>query len=329
MEELLRGWVRADFGLDLVSLDEVGHGADDAARLWRGRGAGGESFAVKVTTGGTPAGLLLTAHLADRGVPGILAPRTTASGACWSEREGSRLSVVRWAPGDRALAGGMTGAHWRTFGALLAAVHATGVSGGPAGLLPREDHTHDGPAAFVRTITDRLRRPSDDLLVRALAERWHAAAGELSALSGRADELGGRLRDATAVEVVCHGDPHLGNLLVGPGGEVWLIDWDDAVRAPRERDLMFVLGGVLAFAPVTAQQRASFLDGYGDVGPDPVRLAYYLCKRALEDLDWAARVLDVRRPVEERTAALEIVGGILSPEGIVPIALAAARRAAG
>jgi len=33
----------------------------------------------------------------------------------------------------------------------------------------------------------------------------------------------------------CHGDPHLGNLLIGADHDVWLIDWDDAFTAPRER----------------------------------------------------------------------------------------------
>jgi spectinomycin phosphotransferase len=56
--------------------------------------------------------------------------------------------------------------------------------------------------------------------------------------------------------VLCHGDPHLGNLLHEGADVVSLVDWDDVVLAPRERDIMFLRGGVLAALPVTAEREA-------------------------------------------------------------------------
>ncbi|GAB3938102.1 hypothetical protein GCM10027614_17530 [Micromonospora vulcania] len=61
------GWVRADFGLDLATLDEVTHGADQHARLWLGQAADGSRYAVKLSGGGTPAGLVVMAYLAGQG----------------------------------------------------------------------------------------------------------------------------------------------------------------------------------------------------------------------------------------------------------------------
>ncbi len=70
-----------------------------------------------------------------------------------------------------------------------------------------------------------------------------------------------------------------------PPDHVWLIDWDDAVLAPCERDLMFILdGGVLANAAVSSQEQAWFFDGYGAFDVDSARLAYYRCTRALVDV---------------------------------------------
>jgi spectinomycin phosphotransferase len=142
-----------------------------------------------------------------------------------------------------------------------------------------------------------------------------------------ADRLGRELRTRHTPGVVCHGDPHLGNVLIGGDAAVWLIDWDDAVLAPRERDLMFVIAGVLAFAPVSPQEQSWFFDGYGDADIDPARLAYYRCTRALEDLaDPAAQVLDVHGCAEaDRANALSIVQGLLSPTGLVSLALSSLR----
>src|SRR5690625_3495460 len=125
----------------------------------------------------------------------------------------------------------------------------------------------------------------------------------------------------TRAAVLCHGDAHLGNVLVN-GDTLWLIDWDDAARAPREHDLMFVLGGVLFFAPVSTQEQAWFFEGYGDVDVDLTRLTYYRCVRALEDLaDPTNQILDVAGSSErEREEALAIVRGVLSPTGLAALA---------
>ncbi len=115
-------------------------------------------------------------------------------------------------------------------------------------------------------------------------------------------------------------DPHLGNVLTGPDAQVWLVGWDDVMLAPRELDLMFAIGGVLAFAPVTERQQAWFFEGCGPVDLDQDRLSYYRCTRALVDLlEPAAEVLT--RP-ERAETALAIVRDVLSPTGLVRQALA-------
>jgi spectinomycin phosphotransferase len=333
----VRVWVQQDFGVEIATLTAVEHGADEASLLWRGVGAGGASYAVKLSGGGTPAGLTVSAHLAEHGVAGVMHPLISGHGRPWSDREHRRLSVVPWVRETRALEGEMSPAHWRSYGALLAKIHATAVTDALAKSLPHEDHTHDQVASAARTLGSSLRLTAEDpatgrtvdALVRALAQEWCAAGDRVSTLLDQADRLGRDLHAGEPSSVVCHGDPHLGNVLIGQDERVWLIDWDDAVLAPRERDLMFILGGVLAFAPVTRQQQSWFFEGYGSTDIDPIRLAYYRCARALEDLAFpAAQIVDVHRFTDrERSDALSIVRGVLSPTGLVNLALASAAEA--
>jgi spectinomycin phosphotransferase len=333
----VRIWVQQDFGVEIITLTAVEHGADEASLLWRGVGADGVSYAVKLSGGGTPAGLIVSVHLAEHGVAGVMPPLISRHGRPWSDREHRRLSVVPWLPETRALEGEMSPAHWRSYGALLAKVHATAVTDALATSLPREDHTHDHWASVARTLDSSLRLTAEDPaaggtvddLVRALAQEWCAAGDRVSTLLDQADSLALDLHTGESTSVVCHGDPHLGNLLIGQDERVWLIDWDDAVLAPRERDLMFILGGVLAFAPVTQQQQSWFFEGYGSTDIDRIHLAYYRCARALEDLAYpAAQIVDVHRFTDrERSDALSIVRGVLSPTGLVNLALSSAAEA--
>ena len=47
---------------------------------------------------------------------------------------------------------------------------------------------------------------------------------------------------AEAPQVVTHGEPHAGNVLVSAGRSL-LIDWDTVATAPPERDLWLAAGG--------------------------------------------------------------------------------------
>jgi spectinomycin phosphotransferase len=319
----MREWVRQDFGIDLTEIQMVHYGADSNAQTWRGDGAPGGSYAVKLSGGGTAAGLIVCAELVRNGVAGVPAPVRTVHGRLWSIRDGHRLSLVPWVSDERAFDGDTTAAHWTAYGRLLASLHATVVTEELARVLPRETHTHEKWSTLTRAIEQRLRAVTarDDQLVQSLADHWLAADLQSTVLEP-ADTLGAELRRRPDTpSVICHADPHLGNLLLGKEGEVWLIDWDDVILAPRERDLMFVIGGV--FGRLNDQQLRWFFDAYGPVEIDPVRLAYHRCVRALEDVaDFARQVLDGEA---DRAEALAIVRGVFSPDGLVHLAQSSAR----
>jgi spectinomycin phosphotransferase len=306
----LRAWLREDFGLEVVSLERVRGGADENAALWRARDEAGVSYAVKWSSGGSSAGLVVSAHLARLGVAGVPAPIATRAGRAWSERAGRRLSATRWLSDARALDAGMSERHWTAFGALLARVHAAPVPEPVRAALPLETHGHERAALALRALERCARGDDVELVERA------RSTGRL--LLERADALAPGLRARPMAPVICHGDPHLLNLL-REGERLWLIDWDDAALAPRERDLLFVLGGgVLPFAPVGEREQGWFLAGYGDAVPDPERLAYHRCVRALEDLALPAlQLADPERATElDRDSARAAVRGGLSATGL-------------
>jgi spectinomycin phosphotransferase len=100
--------------------------------------------------------------------------------------------------------------------------------------------------------------------------------------------------------------------------QLYLIDWDDVVLAPREQDLLFFLGGMGSLGPTTAAQEQAFFNGYGRVELDPIRLTYYRSARALEDIAlWAEQAIDG----PDREDCLRILRGVLGPGGLAVQAL--------
>jgi len=107
--------------------------------------------------------------------------------------------------------------------------------------------------------------------------------------------------------VVCHGDPHLGNVLIRDG--LHLIDWDDVIFAPREQDLMFMLGGMADVGPTTTDQMDAFLAGYGPHTVDQEAVHYYRHVRAFEDVvGWSHQAITG----PEESYALQVTKGILT-----------------
>ncbi len=41
-----------------------------------------------------------------------------------------------------------------------------------------------------------------------------------------------------------------------------MIDWDEALLAPKERDLMFIVNGTIGASVVRAEEEARFFRGY-------------------------------------------------------------------
>jgi spectinomycin phosphotransferase len=315
-------WVRDDFDVALVHLDLVYGGVDEHAQVWRGRDDTGRDYAVKLTAGGTDAGLALPSYLVERGVPGVATPIRTQSGAIWGDHDAHRLTLTPWLGEHRAIEVGLNLEQWQTFGTILAHLHATPPPDSVT--LPAQQHHHDAVTDVVDQVWARIADPGpfDDISAEVCAS-WRAAERGISMMAQEADRLAPLLRERRAPTVVCHADPHIGNVIVDASDAVWLIDWDDAVTAPCELDLMFVVdGGILASNPVTDAECDAFFAGYGSVRLDPERLRYYQCVRALVDVgDFSLWALDAQRQTADRQEALDIVRLGLSESSLVARAL--------
>ncbi|WP_052590445.1 phosphotransferase enzyme family protein [Luteipulveratus mongoliensis] len=321
--------VRREHHLEVVRLTDVDGGEDISARVLRAVDVDSRAYAIKITRSVSPATLLVTRYLVDRGIDGATAPLPARDGRPWFDLGGLQVTVTPWINGRPAYTVDMTEGHWRAYGELLARVHTTRLPCDLDSLLPRETH-HVPGRATVRSIASEAAgvrlRPVDELTA-ALLELFEAHRDEITTILHAIDVIGARLRSQPMIPVLCHGDAHAANLLLAEDDSLNLIDWDGAVIAPRERDLMFVLGGVIATAPISARQQEWFLDGYGDVEVDPLRLAYYLCSWAVQDFAaYGAEVRDRTNDPAARRHALTMLRKQVSSTGIARTALYALQR---
>jgi spectinomycin phosphotransferase len=276
--------IRTDYGLPIRTLTFLPLGHDANAWVYEAQTDDRSAFFVKVRLAVTnEAALAVPHHLATSGVEGVVAPLVTTDGRLWTNAGRYALIVYPFVSGTTAMDAGMSDAQWVEYGRLLRSVHDAPVAADLGRLLRRDDFTPDG-AAGVRRL-DRYMRTATamEAAQQSIADFWRANALVIRRLLATAESLGQELAAAPPELVLCHADIHTNNVLVGDDGRVWFVDWDETMLAPRERDLMFVIGGI-HHSFVDARQTGLFGSGYGGVVVDAVALDYYRYSWALSDI---------------------------------------------
>ncbi|MDL1909311.1 hypothetical protein FBQ81_01260 [Chloroflexi bacterium CFX6] len=122
-----------------------------------------------------------------------------------------------------------------------------------------------------------------DLNAVKLANFIKSKRNEIDRLIKRTEELAKELQSQLHESVLCHTDIHGGNILITNEDQFFIVDWDAPLLAPKERDLMFIGGGI-DYIWKSKQDEAVFYEGYGQTEINFAMLAYYRYERVIEDL---------------------------------------------
>ena len=119
---------------------------------------------------------------------------------------------------------------------------------------------------------------------------------------------------------MCHSDLHPGNLLICADGALYIVDWDNPILAPKERDLMFIGWGT-GDRWHGAREEALFYQGYGQAAVDRMALAYYRYERIIQDIAaFCEQLLLKVEGGEDREQAFQYLTGQFLPDHEVEIA---------
>ncbi len=324
-EGTLRTALEAHYGLVIATLQFLPLGCDSGSAVYRVQAADRAVYLLKARAGSgfRESSLAVPWYLRNQGVPHIAAPLPTTSRALWATADGFALSLYPFIDGRLAADVGLSKEQWRTFGLVAKAIHSTRLPPDLLAIVPRETFTPSRRNLIPDLERAIAKSAFADPQERELAAFWRSRRDEIRTLVDRADALGNSLRQSSLPLVLCHADLHTWNVLVDTSQEVWLIDWDETVLAPKERDLMFVVGGIGAKL-VKPDDLASFLQGYGKVTIDPCALAYYRYAWAVQDMAaYAERVLFTPDlSAESRQDAVNGFVDVLAPGSIASLALA-------
>jgi spectinomycin phosphotransferase len=317
--------LEAQYGLCVASVRFLPLGYDPHASVYEVLTADSTRYFLKVRFGPVDeSSLLVPWTLIDHGVPNILGPLRTRSSALWAPLDGypgHTVVLYPFVPGENAMVTGMSDDQWREFGSTLRAVHDSGLEDSFRGQLRIEDFALPSAGVVRQLLTLVDEKAFSSAAAVRFAAFWRQHAGRLHSMLARAEALGRSLRSQPFELALCHADIHAANILVGDDGQITLIDWDGPLIAPRERDLLFVVGSRIARV-VEPREEDLFFEGYGPVAVDPAALVYYRYERIIEDIGEFGKsvFLDPGLSEQARTEEAELAMSFFAPGGDADLA---------
>jgi spectinomycin phosphotransferase len=306
-DENIIACLRDEYGLSVAQVAFLPLGADLNTAVYRAITEDESTYFVKLRKGlFDETSVTLPKYLGDLGIRQIIAPLVTNKGRLWANLESFKVILYPFVEGHNGYQDKLPDHLWGEFGAALKSIHKAEIPSSLTGRIRRENYSprwRNLVKEFLRRIEDEI---YDDIVAQRLAEVLRSRRDMILDLVGRADQLALSLQDRSPEFIVCHSDIHAGNILIGDDDVIYIVDWDDPIQAPKERDLMYIGAGLMGRWQRPQEEESLFYRSYGQTLIDPVAMAYYRYERIIEDIAvYCEQLLLTTDGAEDREQSLQ------------------------
>ena len=282
-DDLIISRLHEEYGLPVAHLEFLPLGADEGSAVYRVISDDGTTYFLKLRKGFDEIVVTVPLFLKSQGVDEIIAPFQTKSGQYWADFGEYKMILYPFIEGKDGFDRMLTDRHRKTLGAALKRIHTTHLPPELMRLIPQETFSplwRERLMSFQKLVEDKT---FDDPTAAKLAGFMKSKRNEISRLVRRTEELASEGQAKPLELVLCHTDFHGGNILISDDDQVHIVDWDNPLLAPKERDLMFIGGGIDEIWK-SEREESVFYEGYGEPDINIAALAYYRYERVIEDL---------------------------------------------
>ncbi len=304
------------YGIKANTLTPIEKGADANAQVYRS-----EKFFIKVIKGKHKSiNLDVMELLKASGLKHIISPIKTLDGNSIQYINDHTLIVYPFIKGQDGFSRTLTEKQWQVLGSELRKLHEIKVPD----LLKKQLNNETYSAKFRDDVTALYKRLDTITATNNVELEFIASLKKNSetihTLITRAEELAQILKDTPAQFVLCHTDIHGGNVLIDKANSIYIVDWDAPMIAPKERDLMFIGGGV-ANVWNDPNEEALFYKGYGSTEINKALLSYYRHERIVQDIsEFAECILYSESSAASKIENYNHFKAMFEPNGVIDIA---------
>ncbi|MCA0456150.1 MAG: aminoglycoside phosphotransferase family protein [Chloroflexi bacterium] len=310
-----------DYNLRVRRIERLSLGNDFSASVYKVSTEADKTYFLKVRRGTFPPATVTVPHTLYRmGLTQVVAPIPTTTHALYTRLDDVTLILYPYIGDTNGMDAGLSLDQWVEYGSLVRRIHAIALPADVLQVVPRETFTINSRWLSIIETVESLIAADQRLPIRQeLAAFWQAQQSIIHRILDRTRELGDSLRGQSLPTVLCHADIHTANLLLDAAGQLFVVDWDQPIIAPKERDLMFVAG-----IEVAEGNQQAFFKGYGQVDINWTALAYYRYEWVVQEFaDYAERTFLAQEADEAtQTDALSAFKQLFLPNDVIDAAYA-------
>lgn len=320
-DQIIIKCLNTNYGIAVATLTFLPIGADTNASIYKAQTFDQTSYFIKLKLGHRhDIGVEIVELLQRARIPQIIPPIKTIHGKSTQPIDDFTLIVYPFVEGQDGFSRSLTDNQWIQLGKALKLVHEVEV---PPSIQNRIKHETFSPKwrDAIRSIYAHIEGvPIADETGLKLQKFMKKNMPDIRRLVDRAEQLGKKLQNHSPKFVLCHSDIHGGNVLIHENSEIYIVDWDEPIIAPKERDLMFIGGGVGNIWNKPLEEKL-FYNGYGKTEINSTSLAYYRHERIVEDIAiYSQELLLTTAGGKNRIEMYKHFIAMFEPQGVVDIA---------
>lgn len=321
-DDQLIGCLRTGFGLNIGQINFLPIGADRNTAVFRAIADDATPYFMKLRSGiFDEMSLIVPKLLHDQQIASMIPPLATHSGRLWADLENFKVAVFPYVEGGDGYQIDLSDRHWINFGHALRALHTAALPAAITNRIQQERYSDQWRKRVSQFQTLVEEQQFTDRVATALAAFVRQKKSEISNLIQRAEYLASVLQTQSNPFVLCHADIHAGNMLIDAEDHLYLVDWDTLILAPKERDLMFVGGGLFLNQRSPEEEERLFYQGYGQTQVNPLALAYYRYERIVQDIAaYCEEILLTDEGGQDRENGLNQLMRQFRPDNVIDIA---------
>ncbi|HAT6977945.1 TPA: aminoglycoside O-phosphotransferase APH(9)-Ia [Legionella pneumophila] len=308
------------YGIDIHSVQLMAGGADMNAFGYKADSES-NSYFVKLKYGHhDEINLSIIRLLHDSGIKEIIFPIYTRDAKLFQQIDHFKIIVYPFIDAPNGFTQNLTEKQWQQLGKVLRQIHETSVPTAIQQRLRKETYSPKW-REMVRSFYNKIGfDDSDDQITTDFKSFFNQNIDSIHRLVDSSEELSKKIQPDLDKYVLCHSDVHAGNVLVVNEESIYIIDWDEPMLAPKERDLMFIGGGI-GNVWNKHHEIDYFYEGYGKTNVDKIILSYYRHERIVEDIAvYGQDLLSHDQNDESRLESFKHFKSMFDPNDVVEIA---------
>jgi spectinomycin phosphotransferase len=317
--------IETEYGISVSGIDQLNIGFDKNTAVYKLVSTDRKVYFLKIRSGNFTESSLTIPSLISRKTnsSNLINIVKTADGKLYVERASLYIMIFPFINGQPGWDISLAKDQFVDFGKFMHTIHSTELPDAYSRIIPKETYDpkyREWIKEYIGAIAIDEIRYDNPVMIRFF-DVFQKKRGIILKILSCAEEMLKEIKPENQKMCLCHGDIHAGNILIDQNN-FYIVDWDTILLAPREKDLMFIGGGI-GNKWNTTKEIEYFYYGYGkEAEINKNLIKYFRCDRILQDIyELYSQIVNSETEEGERELCLKTFKEQFEANNVVDIAL--------